>query len=125
MSWPPNTSSFHFKKLGLKPAFPLETKDIDGTPVSTAFANYRQPFQLGSNTKAGTQECDWKTTGEPVTLRAGTDFSVLSYSGNAEANAPPGLRRLLHPHTARRSTQAIPAKKISKARSPSSSASSP
>src|SRR5882672_833219 len=39
---------FHFKKLGLKPAFPLETKDIDGTPVSTPFTTYRQPFQLGS-----------------------------------------------------------------------------
>lgn len=79
---------FHLKKLRLKPAFPVEVKDLDGNPVSTPFSTYRQPFQLGSTTRADTQECRWSADGAPVTLTPGTDFNVLVYSGDAEADAP-------------------------------------
>lgn len=73
---------FHFKKFGLKPAFTEKGEgDQPGAPT------YRQPFPFGSNISM--KEAAITVNGpSPVKLEQGKDFTVLGFSGDAEATGP-------------------------------------
>ncbi len=72
---------FHFKNLGLAPAF---ADDQTGVPN----ASYRQTFEFGKTARVLGQSAEWTAGGAPVTLEAGKQFNVLAFSGSGEATGP-------------------------------------
>lgn len=80
---------FHFKRLGLTPAFPIEQTSADGTKSSKPTASFRQPFQLGTRKSVSTEKLSWNgPNGNAVTLKPGADFNTLAWSANADVTGP-------------------------------------
>ncbi|MBL8999945.1 MAG: M28 family peptidase [Phycisphaerae bacterium] len=86
---------FNLRNLGLGPAFPVETKDADGTVThSEPRATYRQVFTApfsprpGDSVKLREQEAGFTASGAATMFTPGKDFNVLGYSGSGELNAP-------------------------------------
>jgi len=80
---------FHFKRLGLIPAFPIEETSADGTKSTKPTASFRQPFQLGTRRSVAHESLSWTgPTGNAVTLKPGVDFNTLAWSANADVTGP-------------------------------------
>ncbi|MCC6677391.1 MAG: M28 family peptidase [Phycisphaerales bacterium] len=79
---------FNFRKFGLTPAFPMVTKSADGTEVSTPGSTYRQPFQMGTNLKVAMEKVAYSAGGVEKSLRGGTDFNTLGFSGDGDVTCP-------------------------------------
>ena len=83
---------FYFRKYGLSPLFPTETKAADGTEVLTPRTNYRQPFEAGSTTKYLVQSVSLISGGATSlpnnVLAAGKDFVPLPQSGSGKVEGP-------------------------------------
>ncbi len=75
---------FHFKRLGLKPAFPAHG---DAPDPGAPFSSYRQSFAFGSNLEMKDASVIINTPA-PSPLAQGTDFSVLGFSGSSEITGP-------------------------------------
>lgn len=78
----------HFRRAGLKPAFPTIVEAADGTEVRTPWSSYRQPFAAGRQQNVRSQRLAISVGGaDPVELRADEEFSALSVSGSGEARS--------------------------------------
>jgi Peptidase family M28/PDZ domain/PA domain len=82
---------FQLRRLGLQPAFSTEIRnDHDEVTSTTPRSNFRQVFTAppsqrpGDSTKVTHEEVSYQVhAGDaPTTLKAGTDFSVIGYSGS-------------------------------------------
>jgi hypothetical protein len=89
--------AFHFKRLGLTPAFPETVAAADGTEVVTPYATFSQPFDpaevqgrrgpgpvkvLGTTAAARLGDGAW------ADLIPDVDYSVLGCSGSGEVEGP-------------------------------------
>lgn len=79
---------FHFKRLGLLPAFPRSVETA-GATHSVDRSTYRQPFQHGTTLKVGDEMASVSVNGTTSVLRAGSDFVTLAFAGAAEATGAP------------------------------------
>ena len=84
---------FHFRQLGLEPAFPTESKrgdEVEKIPFST----YRQTFKAPPSgrpedrLKLVEQRATVTINDESRDLVPGKDFNVLGYSGNGSVSGP-------------------------------------
>lgn len=84
---------FHFRQLGLEPAFPTESRRGDEVE-STPFNSFRQTFKAPPSgrpedrLKLVEQKATVEIGGEPRELAAGKDFNVVGYSGAGEVTGP-------------------------------------
>lgn len=79
---------FHFKRVGLLPAFP-KTVEAAGVTQSIDRATYRQPFQQGTTLKVADEMASYSVNGTTSVLRAGSDYVTLAFAGAAEATGTP------------------------------------
>lgn len=79
---------WQFKRLDLKPAFPTQKTGDDGNAVDVPRQTFRQTFQHGKKIEVTRAEASWKAGQAAADLKAGTDFNVLSYSGDGDVTAP-------------------------------------
>lgn len=83
---------FHFRSLGLTPAFPETSRAPDGTVISTPFATFRQVFKAPDSARPGDmvrltdQQASYSIAGGGRrSFEPGRDFSTLGYSGSGQA----------------------------------------
>ena len=81
---------WHFKQMGLEPAFPVEATSA-ATP--TGSMSYQQPFSVRGDVEVTQAEMSWAYKGNgdastTVTLKAGEDFNVLGCSGDGDVTGP-------------------------------------
>jgi Zn-dependent M28 family amino/carboxypeptidase len=85
---------WNFERLGLKPAFPLETKDDEGNVSGKPFASYRQEFKAPPSQrpedkfKLIEQAASYEAGGKARPLVGGKDFNALGYSATGEVTGP-------------------------------------
>lgn len=87
---------FHFKKLGLVPAFPINNAPapaammaVPAEQLGAPNKSYRQPFAFG--TTVSMKDSAFTITAPnaaPTTLQPDTDYTVLGFSGDAQASGP-------------------------------------
>ncbi|HLO39633.1 MAG TPA: M28 family peptidase [Phycisphaerales bacterium] len=77
---------FHFKKLGLKPAFTV--KGADGQDGGAESKSYLQTFPFGSNLSMKGSAVTLNLPSGKKDLRFEQDYTVLGFAGDAEATAP-------------------------------------
>lgn len=77
--------AFHFKRLGLTPAFSSTTTASEGTQVLTARDSFYQDFSVGEDTYIDHATLQAGALGD---LTLDQDFSPLAFSGSASVSAP-------------------------------------
>lgn len=80
---------FHFKRMGLTPAFPQTVTGSDGSSRVVPNAEYRQPFQHGVTLKVADEMASFTASGATRVLRSGSDYNTLAFAGAAEASGAP------------------------------------
>lgn len=80
---------FHFKRMGLTPAFPQTVTTSNGTEHTLEQATYRQPFQQGTTLKVLDEMASIEVEGKTTVLRSGSDYVTLAFAGAAEATGTP------------------------------------
>ncbi len=80
---------YYFRQAKLIPGFASEMTAADGTKVLTPNTTFRQPFKVGNEIKVQQAEASFDLgPGGVVTLKEGTDFTVLGMSGSGTITAP-------------------------------------
>ncbi|MFO0834156.1 MAG: M28 family peptidase [Phycisphaerales bacterium] len=79
---------FHFRRIGLLPAFPKDVEVSGATKVAER-STYRQPFQQGTTLKVADEMASYSVNDKTTVLRSGSDYVTLAFAGAAEATGTP------------------------------------
>ena len=79
---------FYFRDAGLTPPFSIVDKADDGSEVVTPNASWRQPFELGGELEALTEEFTVINGGEESAFEAGEEFTIQGLGGSNDVTGP-------------------------------------